>query len=202
MTRANNQPAQLATLGPAEAVPDHQAIPPQVALTPPPNEGAVAPPPNAGIVAPLQENNPAQGGLSADGPQPGVFPSAAVQSPAQALTSQLLALDSQMSLDQLTAILNILAPNRHMRTVASNLLSSAHPPPPIPPAPASANPPPPPANPLTGPQISIPQSSAQPVAVGAQMQGFLRSLTSRKRLGVPCNRFSWYRFYIQVNSGN
>ena len=129
MSRANNQPAQPATLGPAEAVPDHQAIPPQVALTPPPNEGAVASPPNAGTVAPRQESNPAQGDLSADGPRPGVIPSAAVQTPARALTAQLLALDSQLSLDQLTAILNILAPNRHMRTIASNLLSASHPPP-------------------------------------------------------------------------
>ena len=140
MTRARNQPALSLALGPPEAAPIQLAdLPPQVDVPPPPAQNANAAQPvndhpaagqaasgSAPLVVP-----PAQ---PASGPAPDIVPPAPAPSAAQNLTAQLLTVDPTMTLEQLTGILNILAPNRHLRSVASNLLRSSQPVPPPPPA--------------------------------------------------------------------
>ena len=198
MTRATNQSASSLTLGPAEAAPILLAnLPPQVAVAPPPADNA-----NAG----LQANNQPATGQPASGPAPALILPPPAPSPAQNLTNQLLSLDPTMTVSQLTGILNILAPNRHMRNVASNLLRSSlprqqpRPPPPAivldpigpviqpPAAVASAPNPAPQVNPLTGPRITNPQRRAQPQSHRTSVQDILQSLDtpSRKRSeGLP-----------------
>ena len=117
MTRASDRSAISHTLGPAGAAPtqlvDIVDLPPEVAVTPPP----------AGNTnASLQANDLHATGQPANDPASAVIPSAA-----QNLTTQLLSVDPNMTINQLTGILNILAPNRHMRSVASNLLRSSQP---------------------------------------------------------------------------
>ena len=222
MTRATNQPARSLTLGPAEAAPIQLAnLPPQVANLPP--QVAVPPPPavNANAAQPVNDQHaasqPASGpapvavppAQPASGQAPEVVPPAPAPSAAQNLTTQLLTVDPTMTLDQLTGILNILAPNRHLRSVASNLLRSSQPVPPHrpaagngpgpaqavsqPPNPAAASAPnPAPLNPLTGPQITIPQRREQPQSQGTSLQDLLDALgsLSRKRYdGLPRHIF-------------
>ena len=183
MTRASDRSAISHTLGPAGAAPtqlvDIVDLPPEVAVTPPPAGNA-----NAS----LQAND-----LHATGPTSAVIPSAA-----QNLTTQLLSVDPNMTINQLTGILNILAPNRHMRSVASNLLRSSQPEPrppaavsnvlgiaqPLPrPLPLSAPAPnqAPPSNPLTGARISIPQRRAQPQAQSSSVQDILDAVSTQSR---------------------
>ena len=195
MTSASDQPRASLSLGPAVAAPNQPVdLPPQVAEARPPS-----PVVNAG--APPQAN-----GQPAGGPAPA--PSAA-----QNLTAQLLSVQPNMTLNQLTGILNILAPDRHMRSVASNLLRSSQPlpprdasnalrssqqPPPPPPPPAAVPNPPPLYNPLTGPRISTPQRRAQPQAQGTSVQDLLDILNApvRKRSeslyvkGFPNTKFT------------
>ena len=120
MTRATNQPGAFLTLGPTGAAPKQPAnLPPEVAVTPPP--------PAENANASLQANDLHATGQPANGPTSAVIPPAAAPSAAQNLTAQLLSVDPNMTLNQLTGTLNILAPNRHMRTVASSLLRSSQP---------------------------------------------------------------------------
>ena len=193
MTRASNQPMASTSLGPAVAAPDQPVdLPPQVAVARPPSPAVNA---NATVNA----NAPPQAnGQPARDPAPAQIPPAPASSAAQNLTAQLLSMQPNMTLTQLTGILDILAPDRHMRSVASNLLrssqplpprdasnalrSSQQPPPPPPPTAAVPNPPPL-YNPLTGPRISTPQRRAQPQAQGTSVQDLLGILNApvRKR---------------------
>ena len=204
MTGASDQPMASLSLGPAAAAPNQPVdVPPQVAVPLPPS-------PVVNAVAPPQAN-----GQPARVPASGVIPPAQAPSAAQNLTAQLLSVQPNMTLTQLTGILNILAPDRHMRSVASNLLRSTQPlpsrsasnalrssqqsPPPPPPAAAVPNPPPP-TNPLTGPRLSTPQRRAQPRAQGTSVQDLLDILNApvRKRsVGLPLLVFSTHswRFY-------
>ena len=211
MTRANNQPAQSLALGPAEAAPI------QLANLPPPVDVPPLPAENANAAQPVNDHHAAGQAASgpapvvvppaqpASGPAPDIVPPAPAPSAAQNLTAQLLTVDPTMTLEQLTGILNILAPNRHLRSVASNLLRSSQPVPPHhpaalngpvsaqavsqPPNPAAASAPnPAPLNPLTGPQITIPQRREQPQSQGTSLQDLLDAwgAPSRKRCeGLP-----------------
>ena len=188
MTRASDRSAISHTLGPAGAAPTQLVnivdLPPIVAVTPPPAGNA-----NAS----LQANDLHATGQPANAPASAVIPSAA-----QNLTTQLLSVDPNMTINQLTGILNILAPNRHMRSVASNLLRSSQPEPrppaavsnglgiaqPLPqPLPLSAPAPnqAPPSNPLTGARISIPQRRAQPQAQSSSVQDILDAVSTQSR---------------------
>ena len=119
MTSASDQPRASLSLGPAVAAPNQPVdVPPQVAVARPPS-----PVVNAG--APPQAN-----GQPAGGPAPAAIPPVPAPSAAQNLTAQLLSVQPNMTLNQLTGILNILAPDRHMRSVASNLLRASQPLPP------------------------------------------------------------------------
>ena len=196
MTRASNQPMASLSLGPAEAAQNQVVdIPPQVAVASPPPQVLNA------VVPPQANQQPARG-LA-----PAAIPPAPAPSVAQNLTAQLLSVQPNMTLNQLTGILNILAPDRHMRSVASTLLRSSQPlpqppraasnasnssqqqpPPPL--AAASVLNPPPPANPLTGPRISTPQRRAQPAAQGNSMQdllGILNAPARKRSEGLPGN---------------
>ena len=173
MTRASNESAAPLTLGPAEvAATQNVAVPPQVAL--------VLPPPALETIAVSRQADQPANGQSARGRASVEIPPASAPSTAQNLTAQLLSVQPNMTLDQLTGILNILAPDRHMRSVASNLLRSSQPSAQPPQAASNGSraslslpqPPPPPAasvpnlaylpNPLTGPRISNPQRRVQP----------------------------------------
>ena len=219
MTRASNQPARSLSLGPAEAAPIQPAnLPPEVVVPPPPAENAnAAQPANDQHAAGQPASGPAQVAVPpvqvASGPAPEVIPPASAPSAAQNLTTQLLTVDPSMTLDQLTGILNILAPNRHLRRVASNLLRSSQPVPPHRPAAVNAHgsaqavsqpprtaaasaPNPAPSNPLTGPQITIPQRrvqpQSQPQSQGTSLQDLLDAMgtPSRKRCeGLPLHIF-------------
>ena len=119
MTRASNRSASSLSLGSPEAAPNqHIDLPPEIVIPSPPAQHADAP---------VQAENQPAASQPASGPAPVSVPSAPVPSTAQNLTTQLLSMDPTMSVDQLTGILNILAPNRHMRSVASNLLRSSQP---------------------------------------------------------------------------
>ena len=119
MTGASDQPMASLSLGPAAAAPNQPVdVPPQVAVPLPPS-------PVVNAAAPPQAN-----GQPARVPASGVIPPAPAPSAAQNLTAQLLSVQPNMTLNQLTGILNILAPDRHMRSVASNLLRSTQPLPP------------------------------------------------------------------------
>ena len=197
MSGASEQPMASLSLGPAVAAPNQPVdIPPQVAVARPPS-------PVVNADAPPQANvQPARGPASV------VIPPAPAPSAAQNLTAQLLSVQPNMTLNQLTGILNILAPDRHMRSVASNLLRSSQPlpprdasnalrssqqsPPPPPPA-ASVPNPPPLSNPLTGPRISTPQRRAQPRAQGTSVQdllGILNAPVRKRSEGLPVHIFS------------
>ena len=197
MTRATEQPMASLSLGPAVAAPNQPVdVPPQVAVPPPPS-------PVVNAAAPPQAN-----GQPARVPASGVIPPAPAPSAAQNLTAQLLSVQPNMTLNQLTGILNILAPDRHMRSVASNLLRSSQPlpprdasnalrlsqqsPPPPPPA-ASVPNPPPLSNPLTGPRISSPQRRVQPRAQGTSLQdliGILNAPVRKRSEGLPVYIFA------------
>ena len=184
MTRARQQPAVIPPVGPADAVAQHPIPPPQVEIPPPPPVAAAVhqavqpqPPVIAAAAQPPANNQPAEV------PQVEATPPPVASSAAQSLATRLLTLDPAMTINQLTGILNILAPNRHTRTVAANLLRFA--PQQQPAAPTSASVPiqPPPANPLTGPRIVNPQRRAQPVPIAASARSLLDLLgaSSRKR---------------------
>ena len=192
MTGASEQPMASLSLGPAAAVPNQPVdVPPQVAVPLPPS-------PVVNAAAPPQAN-----GQPARVPASGVIPPAPAPSAAQNLTAQLLSVQPNMTLNQLTGILNILAPDRHMRSVASNLLRSTQPAP----SRSTSNvlrssqqpPPPPPTNPLTGPRLSTPQRRAQPRAQGTSVQDLLDILNApvRKRsVGLPLLVFSAHSLRI------
>ena len=204
MTRASNQSAISHTLGPAGAAPTQPVnLPPVVALTPPPAGNA-----NAS----LQANDLHATGQPANDPTSAVNPPASAPSTAQNLTAQLLSVDPNMTLNQLTGILNILAPNRHMRSVASNLLRSSQLDPRAPvavsnvlgiaqslsrPPPLSASVPnqAPLSNPLTGSRITNPQRRVQPQEQKSSVQDILDALgtQSRKRSeGRPVHIFIFH----------
>ena len=161
------------------------------------------PSPAVNANAPPQAN-----GQPARGSAPAPIPPAPASSAAQNLTAQLLSVQPNMTLNQLTGILNILAPDRHMRSVASNLLRASQPVPPPdasnavrsshqslpPPPPAASVPNPPPlSNPLTGPRISSPQRRVQPRAQGTSVQdliGILNAPVRKRSEGLPVNVFS------------
>ena len=185
MTRARVQPTGRLLLGSADAVLRHPVVPPQVDVLPqPPNAAvvhqAVLPqPPVAAAEVHQRVNNQA-----AEVPPLEATPPPAVNPTAQSLATRLLALDPAMTLEQLTGILDILGPNRHTRTVASNLLRFARPPASrSAPMTVSATSHPPPVNPLTGPRIVTPQRRAQPApdSVPARSLLDLLSTSSRKR---------------------
>ena len=167
MTRPRAQPAAPPPPPPADAnLPPLVIAPPQVAIPPP-----VA----AAVVPPQVVNQPARA------PPPGGTPPPAAPTAAQSLASRLIALSPTMTVDQLTGILDILNPDRHTRTVASNLLRFAQPPPRSVSAPASAPNPPPPPNPLTGARIVTPQRRAQSAPQSAPVRSLLDVLNAPTR---------------------
>ena len=185
MTRPRAKPAVPLPLGSAGAVPQQHPAPPQVDVQPFPLFAAGAhqavlpqPPVIAAVAQPQANSQPA--GV----PPLEATPPPAASSTAQSLATRLLGLSPTMTVDQLTRILNILAPNRHIRTVASNLLRMAPQPPRSAPTSASATTRPPPANPLTGPRIVTPQRRVQPASESAPARSLLDLLSapSRKRL--------------------
>ena len=185
MARPRAQPANPLSLGLAGADPQqHPVPPPQIEVPLPPpiavavHQAVLPQPPVGAAVAQQHANN--QPGVV---PPPGVTPPPAAPSAAQSLATRLLGLDPTMTLNQLTGILNILAPNRHTRTVAANLLQFAPQPPRTAPPSASAPTLPPLTNPLTGARIVTPQRRAQPAPESAPARSLLDLLSapSRKR---------------------
>ena len=191
MTRPRAQPSGRLSLGSASAAPQNPLVPPQVDVLPhPPDAAAVH---QAGLLLPpvaVAEVRQQAINQAAGIPPVEATPPPAVNPTAQSLATRLLALDPAMTIEQLTGILDILGPNRHTRTVASNLLRFARPPasrsaPTM--ASATSRPPPPPTNPLTGPRIVTPQRRAQPAPESTPARSLLDLLSapSRKRLVLP-----------------
>ena len=185
MTQARAEPVANLSLGPADAAPPAPLAAPHAAVAPPPivvagHQFVMPPPPVIAAVAQPQANNQPD-----EVPPLNATPPPAPQTAAQSLATRLLALDPNMTLEQLTGILNILGPNRHTRTVAANLLNLAPQPMHQPPASASASNHPPPANPLTGARIVTPQRRAQPAPQSAPGRSLLDLLSAPSRKRSP-----------------
>ena len=120
-------------------------IPPQVAVTPPLKEQPVR---NVNREVRADDDNQQHNrGL----PQTGATTAI------ERLTSSLLALRPNLTLDQLTNMLDMIAPDRHTNTVAANLMGAAHPSIPPPPTYVPAPPPPRSMNPVAYPRFTRPQ---------------------------------------------